>query len=108
MKIKDILLGGLVLFSACLQSCQDDELISVSEVPQTITRSTTDAASGLTKNAEGYWVASRRVPLVGEGRMVNDYSNALITETIGMTMMTAMVKDMVVAEVAVIAISITL
>ena len=69
MKIKDILLGGLVLFSACLQSCQDDELISVSEVPQTITRSTTDAASGLTKNAEGYWVASRRVPLVGEGRM---------------------------------------
>lgn len=49
MKIKDILLGGLVLFSACLQSCQDDELISVSEVPQTITRSTTDAASGLTK-----------------------------------------------------------
>lgn len=31
-----------------------------------------------------------------------------ITETIGMTMMTAMVKDMVVAEVAVIAISITL
>lgn len=79
MKIKDILLGGLVLFSACLQSCQDDELISVSEVPQTITRSTTDAASGLTKNAEGYWVASRRVPLVGEGRMVNDYSNALIT-----------------------------
>lgn len=79
MKIKDILLGGLVLFSACLQSCQDDELISVSEVPQTITRNTTDAASGLTKNAEGYWVASRRVPLVGEGRMVNDYSNALIT-----------------------------
>jgi hypothetical protein len=79
MKIKDILLGGLVLFSACLLSCQDDELISVSEVPQTITRNTTDAASGLTKNAEGYWVASRRVPLVGEGRMVNDYSNALIT-----------------------------
>lgn len=79
MKIKDILLGGLVLFSACLQSCQDDELISVSEVPQTITRNTTDAASGLTKNAEGYWVASRRVPLVGVGRMVNDYSNALIT-----------------------------
>ena len=79
MKIKDILLGGLVLFSACLLSCQDDELISVSEVPQTITRNTTDAASGLTKNDEGYWVASRRVPLVGEGRMVNDYSNALIT-----------------------------
>lgn len=79
MKIKDILLGGLVLFSACLLSCQDDELISVSEVPQTIARNTTDAASGLTKNAEGYWVASRRVPLVGEGRMVNDYSNALIT-----------------------------
>lgn len=49
MKIKDILLGGLVLFSACLLSCQDDELISVSEVPQTITRNTTDAASGLTK-----------------------------------------------------------
>lgn len=79
MKIKDILLGGLVLFSACLLSCQDDELISVSEVPQTITRNTTDAASGLTKNAEGYWVASRRVPLVGEGRMVNDFSDALIT-----------------------------
>lgn len=79
MKIKDILLGGLVLFSACLLSCQDDELISVSEVPQTITRNTTDAASGLTKNDEGYWVASRRVPLVGEGRMVNDFSDALIT-----------------------------
>ena len=79
MKIKDILLGGLVLFSACLQSCQDDELISVSEAPQSVTRSTTDAVAGLTKNAEGYWVASRRVPLVGEGRMVNDYSDALIT-----------------------------
>lgn len=49
MKIKDILLGGLVLFSACLQSCQDDELISVSEAPQSVTRSTTDAVAGLTK-----------------------------------------------------------
>ena len=39
--------------------------------------------------------------------MNETYQNR-ITETIGMTMMTAMVKDMVVAEVAVIAISITL
>lgn len=36
-------------------------------------------AGGLTENGSGYFVANRRVPLVGEGRIVNDLSPALIS-----------------------------
>lgn len=79
MKISNIILLGLVLFTTCLVACQDDDLIPISDTTHIVTRNTAATTSGLIKNAEGYWKASCRVPLVGEGRMVNDYSNALIT-----------------------------
>ena len=79
MNIKSVFLWVLVLFTTCLVACQDDELMPVTDASQTLSRSVSDTNSGLKQNAQGYWEASRRVPLVGEGRMVNDYSDALVT-----------------------------
>lgn len=70
----------LLLF---VYSCQDEEVLPTqnNEMPPS-TNSTTRAigiTSGLTQDANGYWVASRRVPLVGKGRIVDNISDALVS-----------------------------
>lgn len=37
------------------------------------------STSGLTKNTDGTWTAIRRVPLVGKGRMIDNYAEALVS-----------------------------
>ena len=62
-------------------SCQDEDYPFV-DTPGNNTPPTTRAteiASALTQDANGHWKASRRVPLVGIGRIVDNYSDALVS-----------------------------
>lgn len=69
----------LILFLTII-SCQDQELFDVDKyVGNTSQNGVITRSNGLTPNSSGYFVASRRVPLVGEGRIVNDLSPALIS-----------------------------
>lgn len=79
MKTKHIFLT--YAFLLCLSACQDEEIIPAPEA-DTLSRSitlTSTSTSALTSVDGGQtWTASRRVPLVGEGRIVDDMSNALV------------------------------
>lgn len=70
-------------FFLLIFSCQDEDIISQSnnELPpaNNSTTRTTGITSGLTQDANGYWVASRRIPLVGKGRIVDNISDALVS-----------------------------
>lgn len=71
-----------ILFLLVL-SCQDEDIISLPDgkLPSSEEPSTraTKIESNLTQDANGYWVASRRVPLVGKGRIVDNISDALVS-----------------------------
>lgn len=60
--------------------CQDEEFVSlpVAKDPIITTRGSV-RASALEQGENGYWKALKRVPLVGEGRIVNDISDALVS-----------------------------
>jgi len=81
MRTIHYLLTFIILLSVF--SCQDEDILPVqnNEIPP-FTNSTTRAigiTSGLTQDANGYWVASRRIPLVGKGRIVDNISDALVS-----------------------------
>ena len=81
MRTIHYLLTFIILLSVF--SCQDEDILPVqnNEIPP-YTNSTTRAigiTSGLTQDANGYWVASRRIPLVGKGRIVDNISDALVS-----------------------------
>lgn len=75
----------LLLLSMALNfftACSDDEVVWMEEPtyplhPQTATRAA-HYTSSLVQEGK-YWKATRRVPLVGEGRIVNDVANKLVT-----------------------------
>mgnify|MGYP001306670663 FL=1 len=71
-----------ILFLLVL-SCQDEDIMSLSDgkLPssQDPSTRTTGIASNLRHDADGYWVANRRVPLVGKGRIVDNISDALVS-----------------------------
>ena len=60
--------------------CQDEEFVSlpVAKEPIITTRGVA-RTSALEQGENGYWKALKRVPLVGEGRIVNDISDALVS-----------------------------
>lgn len=60
--------------------CQDEEFVSlpVAKDPIITTRGV-ERTSALEQGENGYWKALKRVPLVGEGRIVNDISDALVS-----------------------------
>lgn len=60
--------------------CQDEEFVSlpVAKDPIITTRGSV-RTSALEQGENGYWKALKRVPLVGEGRIVNDISDALVS-----------------------------
>lgn len=68
-------------FLLSLSACQDEEFLSIPD-DATLSRVVSAAAaetSALTSTDGGQtWTASRRVPLVGDGRIVDDMSNALV------------------------------
>ena len=65
-----------------LPSCRDEDLLpsTAGTRAEGIRSDATlnNGGAGLVRNADGYWVATRRVPLVGAGRVVNNVSNALV------------------------------
>ena len=82
MKTISRLLAGIALAVVSLAACQDDELISVPQPsgPSTnVGTRATNATSSLVQNEDGTWTATRRVPLVGRGRIVDDIANALVS-----------------------------
>ena len=75
--LKTLAISLLVLLFA--GGCSDEEFVSLPLSNETVilTRGTPQT-SALTQNGSGQWVASRRVPLVGKGRIVDDISDALV------------------------------
>lgn len=83
MKTLTRLFTGLALVSTlALHGCLDDDFPSFSSAAVPVVSGSTravDATSSLKQNSDGTWTASRRVPLVGEGRVVNHIANELIS-----------------------------
>lgn len=75
----------LGLFILLLCGCVDEEIVSVDEpvwvdpvVPDKPISRATSYTQGLVQNTDGTWTPTQRVPLVGMGRIVDDYANGLI------------------------------
>lgn len=60
-----------------LVSCQDEEFMPGATALNITSRSATET-TGLAQQTDGTWKAYQRVPLVGEGRILDDLSSALI------------------------------
>ena len=75
------LLLGVATLAGSLTSCQDDEFpypsgpLTANTIKATLNSNT---SSGLVQNEDGTWTATRRVPLVGAGRIVDNFSTALL------------------------------
>lgn len=80
-KIANITLGAMLLVGS-VASCKDD-IIMPSIATQSVTTRTETAFdkgnSGLVRNDDGTWTATRRVPLVGAGRVIDNMSEALVS-----------------------------
>ncbi len=66
-----------LLFTVFFSSCRDEDFApSMYSRAEGTGGSTTsvDGLSGLTQNEDGTWIATRRVPLVGIGRVINNIS----------------------------------
>lgn len=71
---------GTALLGSMLTSCVDDEFPSMGTTAMNVlTRSdwVMGEDNGLVQQDDGYWKATRRVPLVGTGRVVNNISESL-------------------------------
>lgn len=72
---------GAALLGGTLVSCQDDEFPSMGATAvNAFTRSDEGMGegNGLVQQDDGYWKATRRVPLVGTGRVINNISNTFV------------------------------
>lgn len=72
---------GAALLGGTLVSCQDDEFPSMGATAMNaFTRSDEGMGegNGLVQQDDGYWKATRRVPLVGTGRVINNISNMFV------------------------------
>lgn len=63
---------------AGLIGCQDEELDPPVPVDSQFESRATASSSALVQNANKTWTANKRVPLVGQGRIVDDISSSLI------------------------------
>ena len=81
MKTLFRLFTSLALCALCLTACQDDEFMSMplpSAPPSTSDTRAVNATSSLVQNTDGTWTPTQRVPLVGEGRLLDDINSGLI------------------------------
>lgn len=73
----------LFFFVCLLSACSDEEMPLMDEpvpvIPDTSASRATSNTQGLVLNTDGTWSATRRVPLVGMGRVVDDYTNGTVT-----------------------------
>lgn len=67
----------LLTFLTFFTGCQDEELDPPLPVDSHFESRATNA-TGLTQNADKTWTANQRVPLVGQGRIIDDMSSSLI------------------------------
>lgn len=70
------LLGCIALLMACTDEYVDTYM---SEVPEVQTQSRLAKTNCMEQNTKGEWVTSQRVPLVGDGRMVNAITDAFLS-----------------------------
>ena len=70
------LLGCIALLMACTDEYVDTYM---SEVPEVQTQSRLAKTNCMEQNTKGEWVTSQRVPLVGDGRMVNAITEAFVS-----------------------------
>lgn len=71
-----------LLFTVFFPSCKDEDLVPSAGMKADITRADgtlNDGGAGLVRNSDGTWTATRRVPLVGRGRVINNMSEALVS-----------------------------
>lgn len=61
-----------------LTGCQDEELDPPLPVDQPLVSRAVNNPSALVQNADRTWTANKRVPLVGQGRIIDDMSSSLI------------------------------
>lgn len=69
---------AFIFFLLHFVSCQDEELLTGTAGQGIVTTRSVAETAGLVQNADGNWVTSQRVPLVGEGCIIDDLSSALI------------------------------
>lgn len=70
-----------LLFTVFFPSCKDEDLLPSAGMKADITRADgtlNDGGAGLVQDGDGNWVATRRVPLVGTGRVINNISNTFV------------------------------
>lgn len=83
MKLLKTGVWTLVFLLVGLTGCQDEDFPSMSapEVPGDVnTTRAISASSALVQDpTTGYWKANKRVPLVGQGRVIDDIANQLIS-----------------------------
>ena len=76
------MLFGAALLGGVMTSCLDDDFPTAgANAPGLLTRTgeLTGDGSGLVQQEDGYWKATRRVPLVGVGRVVNNLAESLVS-----------------------------
>lgn len=80
MKSRLLTLVTLMLCLLATSSCRDEDWFSAPGAGAGVSRaSSDDATSGLVLQSDGTWKATRRVPLVGMGRVVDNCNAALVT-----------------------------
>ena len=70
-----------LLFTVFFPSCKDEDLLPSAGMKADITRADgtlNDGGAGLVRNSDGTWTATRRVPLVGLGRVIDNISESLV------------------------------
>lgn len=71
-----------LLFTVFFPSCKDEDLLPSAGMKADITRADgtlNDGGAGLVRNSDGTWTATRRVPLVGKGRVIDNMSESFVS-----------------------------
>ena len=71
-----------LLFTVFFPSCKDEDLLPSAGTKADITRADgtlNDGGAGLVRNSDGTWTATRRVPLVGKGRVIDNMSESFVS-----------------------------
>ncbi len=72
---------GVLALLCCITACKDDDLMPYNSTNVTASRaySVADSKVGLIPQDDGTYRATRRIPLVGQGRIIDNLMNSLVT-----------------------------
>lgn len=71
-----------LLFTVFFSSCRDEDFAPSAGTRADIARADgtlNDGGAGLVRNSDGTWTATRRVPLVGKGRVIDNISESFVS-----------------------------